>query len=48
MKDWFEHRLFKGPDTDINLHVFGQDSPEIERMLRVRNWLRSNLMPKIQ
>ena len=20
--DWFEHRLFKGPDTDINLHVF--------------------------
>ncbi len=19
---WFEHRLFKGPDTDINLHVF--------------------------
>jgi GrpB-like predicted nucleotidyltransferase (UPF0157 family) len=22
--DWFEHRLFKGPDTDINLHVFTQ------------------------
>jgi GrpB-like predicted nucleotidyltransferase (UPF0157 family) len=20
--EWFEHRLFKGPDTDINLHVF--------------------------
>ena len=20
--DWFEHRLFKGPVTDINLHVF--------------------------
>src|SRR5438132_1215336 len=19
---WFEHRLFKGPDTNINLHVF--------------------------
>src|SRR4051812_33330688 len=20
--DWHEHRLFKGPDTDVNLHVF--------------------------
>src|SRR6187399_1729307 len=20
--DWFEHRLFKGPDTDIHMHVF--------------------------
>ena len=20
--DWFEHRLFKGPDTAVNLHVF--------------------------
>ena len=21
--EWFEHRLFRGPDTSINLHVFG-------------------------
>ena len=40
--DWFEHRLFKGPDTDINLHVFSAGSPEIERMLLFRDWLRSN------
>jgi len=20
--DWFRHRVFKGPDTDINLHTF--------------------------
>jgi GrpB-like predicted nucleotidyltransferase (UPF0157 family) len=20
--DWFEHRVFKGPDTNVNLHVF--------------------------
>jgi GrpB-like predicted nucleotidyltransferase (UPF0157 family) len=40
--DWFEHRLFKGPDTDINLHVFGADSPEIERMLAFRDRLRSD------
>ncbi len=40
--DWYEHRLFKGPDTDINLHVFSQGCQEIERMLLFRNWLRSN------
>lgn len=37
--DWFQHRLFKGPDTDINLHVFSKGSSEIDRMLRFRNWL---------
>lgn len=40
--DWFEHRLFKGPDTDINLHVFSEGAPEIDRMLRFRDWLRAN------
>jgi GrpB-like predicted nucleotidyltransferase (UPF0157 family) len=39
--DWFEHRLFKGPDTNINLHVFGAGTLEIERMLRFRDWLRA-------
>jgi GrpB-like predicted nucleotidyltransferase (UPF0157 family) len=38
--DWFEHRLFKGPDTNINLHVFSDGSPEIERMLAFRDRLR--------
>ncbi len=37
---WFEHRLFKGPDTDINLHVFSTGADEIDRMLRFRDWLR--------
>lgn len=40
--DWFEHRLFKGPDTDINLYVFSEGMSEIERMLRFRDWLRAN------
>lgn len=40
--EWFEHRLFKGPDTDINLHVFSSGTSEIDRMLRFRDWLRSN------
>ena len=40
--DWFEHRMFKEPDTDINLHVFSPGCPEIERMLLFRDWLREN------
>lgn len=41
--DWHEHRMFRGPDTEINLHVFSQGSSEIERMLLFRNWLRGNV-----
>lgn len=40
--DWYEHRLFKGPDTSINLHVFSPGCTEIDRMLLFRNWLRVN------
>jgi GrpB-like predicted nucleotidyltransferase (UPF0157 family) len=40
--DWFEHRLFKGPDADINLHVFTAGAAEIHRMLLFRDWLRAN------
>lgn len=41
--DWYEHRVFKGPDTDVNLHVFSPGCPEIDRMLLFRDWLRSNV-----
>jgi GrpB-like predicted nucleotidyltransferase (UPF0157 family) len=40
--DWFEHRLFKGPDTNINLHVFSTGCTEIARMLAFRDWLRTH------
>jgi GrpB-like predicted nucleotidyltransferase (UPF0157 family) len=40
--NWHEHRLFNGPETDVNLHVFAPDSPEIARLLRFRDRLRSN------
>ncbi len=40
--EWFEHRLLKGPDTDVNLHVFSQGCSEIERMLLFRDWLRAD------
>jgi GrpB-like predicted nucleotidyltransferase (UPF0157 family) len=40
--EWYEHRLFKGPDTDINLHVFSAGCVEIGKMLRFRDHLRAN------
>jgi GrpB-like predicted nucleotidyltransferase (UPF0157 family) len=40
--EWHEHRVFKGPDTDINLHVFTVQSTEIDRMLLFRDWLRTH------
>lgn len=40
--DWYQHRVFKGPDTDINLHVFSRGCPEIDRMLLFRDWLRAH------
>jgi GrpB-like predicted nucleotidyltransferase (UPF0157 family) len=39
---WHEHRLLKGPDTDINLHVFTRGENEIDRMLTFRNMLRTD------
>jgi GrpB-like predicted nucleotidyltransferase (UPF0157 family) len=40
--DWHEHRVLKGPDTNINLHVFSAESDEIERMLAFRDRLRAD------
>lgn len=34
------HHMFKGPDTDIHLHVFSKGSKEIEKYLLFRNYLR--------
>lgn len=40
--DWYEHRVFKGPDTNINLHVFSAGCSEVDRMLLFRDWLWTN------
>ena len=40
--DWHEHRVFKGPDTNVNLHVFSAGSPELDRMVGFRDWLRTH------
>ena len=39
---WYEHRMFKGPGNGANLHVFSSGCPEIERMVRFRDWLRTS------
>ena len=40
--DWYQHRMFKGRDPIVNLHVFSEGCPEIERMLLFRDWIRHN------
>ena len=40
--DWFEHRLLRGYDRPVNLHVFPQGCEEAERMRRFRDHLRAN------
>jgi GrpB-like predicted nucleotidyltransferase (UPF0157 family) len=40
--DWDEHRLLKGPDTNMNLHVFTIGCREIARMLEFRDHLRAD------
>src|ERR1700722_1951439 len=40
--EWYQHRLAKGPDTSINLHVYSFGCPEMDKMLMFRDWLRSN------
>jgi GrpB-like predicted nucleotidyltransferase (UPF0157 family) len=40
--DWHEHRVFKGPDTNVNLHVLTSGDSEIDRVLDFRDWLRTH------
>jgi GrpB-like predicted nucleotidyltransferase (UPF0157 family) len=37
---WYEHRLFKRPADSVNLHVFSSGCPEVDRMVKFRDWLR--------
>jgi GrpB-like predicted nucleotidyltransferase (UPF0157 family) len=40
--EWFEHRMLRTPDGTSHLHVFSAGCPETDRMVRFRDWLRSN------
>ena len=39
---WYQHRCLKGPDTNVNLHVYSPGCPEIERYLIFRDRLRGH------
>lgn len=39
---WYEHRVLKGVDPAVNLHVFSPDCEETARMLLMRDWLRAH------
>jgi GrpB-like predicted nucleotidyltransferase (UPF0157 family) len=39
---WYEHRVFKGPDTNVNLHTFTAGCEEVATMLLFRDHLRRN------
>ena len=45
--DWYQHRVLKGPDTNINLHVFSAGCVEIARMLTFRDWLRTHVDDRV-
>jgi GrpB-like predicted nucleotidyltransferase (UPF0157 family) len=40
--NWYQHRMFEGTENQVNLHVFSEGCPEVDRMLTFRNWLRMN------
>jgi GrpB-like predicted nucleotidyltransferase (UPF0157 family) len=40
--DWEAHRMLRTPEADVNLHVFSTGSVEVERMLLLRDHLRTN------
>jgi len=40
--EWEEHRVFKGTNPDVNLHVFSRGSKQAARHLRFRDHIRAH------
>jgi GrpB-like predicted nucleotidyltransferase (UPF0157 family) len=40
--DWFKHRMLRGQDPSVNLHVYSPGCDEVDRMLIFRDRLREN------
>jgi GrpB-like predicted nucleotidyltransferase (UPF0157 family) len=40
--EWMQHRLLKDPAATVHVHVFSPGAAEIERLLRLRDRLRSS------
>lgn len=39
---WYRHRLLRGADPEVNLHVYGPESAESARQRLFRDWLREH------
>jgi GrpB-like predicted nucleotidyltransferase (UPF0157 family) len=39
---WYRHRMLRGSDPDVNLHVYGPESAESARQRLFRDWLREH------
>jgi GrpB-like predicted nucleotidyltransferase (UPF0157 family) len=40
--DWYQHRMFREYETNVNLHVFSEGCEEVDKMLLFRDRLREN------
>jgi GrpB-like predicted nucleotidyltransferase (UPF0157 family) len=40
--DWYEHRLFRGPDPNVTVHTFSAGCEEFDRMVLFRDRLRTD------
>ena len=40
--DWHGHRMLKGTEPEVNLHVFSVGCDEARRMIDFRDWLRTH------
>jgi GrpB-like predicted nucleotidyltransferase (UPF0157 family) len=40
--DFHEHRMFRTPARDVHVHFYSINSPEVERHLTFRDWLRKD------
>lgn len=45
--DWFKHRMLKGINPEVNLHVFSQNCEEAARMILFRDYLKSHPKDRI-
>jgi GrpB-like predicted nucleotidyltransferase (UPF0157 family) len=39
---WFEHRMLRGPNRSVHLHVFSAGCPETQKLIRFRDHLRAS------
>ena len=44
--DWHQHRMFKSPELDVNIHIFSAGCVEITRQIVFRDRLRTSVVDR--